>query len=62
VSITPAWGCACSRDVDAAIEHAKQRGHDVLRSKASTLRAAADAFQQAGDYHMAEQIRSRIPR
>lgn len=52
----------CQREADRGYEQDRARNRDALRDGASTLRRAADILQSAGEYGLAEQIRSKIPR
>ncbi len=51
----------CQRDVDRSYQRQKDDARSVLRRKAPTLRAAADAFEAAGNHYLAQLIRAEIP-
>ena len=52
----------CAREQHDAYEREGRRSRDTLRDNASTLRAAADILERAGEYGLAQMIRAKLPR
>lgn len=52
---------SCAREQENLAERARDEARTILRRKRSTLEAAADAFEQAGNHYLARLIRAEIP-